>query len=204
MKQSVYPLFKDICDRLAAFVALLLLSPLLLSVALLVYWRLGSPVFFKQQRPGYRGQPFYLLKFRSMTTKRDSNGVLLPDVERLTPFGSWLRSTSMDELPELLNIIRGEMSFIGPRPLLMQYLPLYTSRQARRHDVKPGISGLAQINGRNSISWQKKFVYDLSYVKRQSFGLDLWILLVTVLKVLQREGISSNNEATMATYRKLS
>jgi len=162
--------------------------------------RLGSPVLFRQQRPGYRGKPFGLLKFRTMTNQRDANGELLPDAQRLTPFGCWLRSTSIDELPGLLNILRGDMSFIGPRPLLMQYLPLYSLEQARRHDVKPGFSGWAQINGRNAISWEEKFRLDVWYVDNQSFWLDLRIFVSTISKVFRREGISAAGEATMTPF----
>lgn len=192
---------KSLFDSLAAILALLLLSPLLLLLGLLVRWRLGSPVLFRQQRPGYRERPFGLLKFRTMTNARDASGILLSDVERLTPFGRWLRATSMDELPELLNILRGEMSFIGPRPLLLQYLPLYSPEQARRHDVKPGFSGWAQINGRNALSWEEKFRLDVWYVDHQSLWLDLRIFLITVWKVIRREGISAPGDATMPLFR---
>jgi len=195
-----YPLIKGLADRSAAVLGLLLLSPLLLFVALLLLWCLGSPVLFRQQRPGYRGRPFWLLKFRTMTNARDARGNLLPDGERLTPLGHWLRSTSIDELPGLLNILRGEMSFIGPRPLLMQYLPLYSTEQARRHHVKPGFSGWAQINGRNALSWEEKFRLDVWYVDDQSFWLDLSIFLITIWKVIRREGISAAGEATMAPF----
>jgi len=200
VRHATYRWLKSAADRLAALFALLLLSPLLLVVAVLLRWRLGSPVLFRQQRPGCREQPFELLKFRTMTNQRDSSGALLPDAQRLTPFGRWLRATSIDELPELINILRGEMSFIGPRPLLMQYLPLYTSEQARRHDVKPGFSGWAQINGRNALSWEEKFRLDAWYVDHQSFWLDLRIFLVTIWKVIRREGISAAGEATMAPF----
>ena len=156
-----YLYFKSFVDRVSALLALVLLSPLLAGVFVLVRWRLGSPVLFRQQRPGYRERPFELLKFRTMTNARDAAGALLPDAQRLTSFGRWLRASSIDELPELINILRGEMSFIGPRPLLMQYLPLYTPEQARRHDVKPGFSGWAQINGRNALSWEEKLRLDV-------------------------------------------
>jgi lipopolysaccharide/colanic/teichoic acid biosynthesis glycosyltransferase len=196
----MYSSFKSIADRGAALLALLLLSPLLLLLAFLVFFRLGAPALFRQQRPGYCGRPFWLLKFRTMTEARDASGALLSDRERLTPFGLWLRESSMDELPELLNILRGEMSFIGPRPLLMQYLPLYSPVQARRHKVKPGITGWAQINGRNALSWEDKFRLDVWYVDHQSFWLDLRIFLITIWKVLRREGISAAGEATMAPF----
>ncbi len=198
--KQVYALFKGLADRGAAVVALLMLCPLMVVIAGLVRCWLGSPVLFRQQRPGYRGDLFWLLKFRTMTNSRDASGALLPDAQRLMPFGRWLRATSMDELPELINILYGEMSFIGPRPLLMQYLPLYSSEQARRHDVKPGFSGWAQINGRNAISWEEKFRLDVWYVDHRSFWLDLRIFLISVWKVILREGISSAGEATMAPF----
>jgi len=198
--QQVYALFKGLADRLTALLALLLFSPLLLVIGALVHFRLGAPVLFRQQRPGYIGRPFWLLKFRTMSNARDTSGALLPDAQRLTPFGRWLRSTSIDELPGLLNILRGKMSFIGPRPLLMQYLPLYSAEQARRHDVKPGFSGWAQINGRNTLSWEEKLRLDVWYVDHQSFWLDLRIFLITIWKVLRREGISAAGEATMAPF----
>lgn len=195
-----YRQLKALADRLAALLALLLLAPLLVLVAVLVRWRLGAPVLFRQQRPGYRERPFWLLKFRTMSNARDASGALLPDAARLTPLGRWLRASSIDELPELLNILRGEMSFIGPRPLLMEYLPLYSAEQARRHQVPPGFSGWAQINGRNALSWERKFQLDVWYVDHQSFWLDLRIVVITVWKVLRREGISAAGEATMAPF----
>jgi sugar transferase EpsL len=195
-----YRHFKVTADFAAALILVLLMSPLFLVLALLIRCCMGSPVLFRQQRPGYRAQPFQLLKFRTMTNQRDASGALLPDAQRLTPFGRLLRSTSIDELPELINILRGEMSFIGPRPLLMQYLPLYSPEQARRHDVKPGFSGWAQINGRNSLSWEAKFRLDVWYVDHQSFWLDLRIFLVTIWKVIRREGISAAGEATMPRF----
>lgn len=195
-----YRVCKALADRSAALLALLLLSPLLLLVLLLVRWRLGAPVIFRQKRPGYEGQPFFLLKFRSMTNARDPSGALLPDAYRLTPIGRWLRATSIDELPSLLNVLRGDMSFIGPRPLLMEYLPIYSSDQARRHAVMPGFSGWAQINGRNSLSWEDKFILDVWYVDHQSFWLDLRIFLITIWKVISREGISAAGEVTMQQF----
>jgi lipopolysaccharide/colanic/teichoic acid biosynthesis glycosyltransferase len=191
---------KRICDLVVASIALFLLSPFLLVVSLLVRWRLGAPIFFRQQRPGLLGKPFWLFKFRTMTNARDACGSLIPDAQRLTPFGSLLRATSIDELPELINILRGEMSFIGPRPLLMQYLPLYSQEQARRHEVRPGITGWAQINGRNAISWEEKFRLDVWYVDHQSFWLDLRIFLITIWKVIRRQGISAAGEATMTPF----
>jgi sugar transferase EpsL len=195
-----YRNLKSFVDRLAALLFLVFLLPFLLFLAVLVRWRLGAPVLFCQQRPGLSAQPFWLFKFRTMTSQRDSSGALLPDAQRLTPLGRWLRAASIDELPGLINILRGEMSFIGPRPLLMQYLPLYSPEQARRHDVKPGFSGWAQINGRNTLSWEEKFCLDLWYVDHQSFWLDLRIFLVTIWKVIRRVGISADGEATMAPF----
>lgn len=197
---SIYVSLRHSSDFLLALALLILILPFLFIVYLLVLYHVGYPVLFRQQRPGYRGRPFWLLKFRTMTNARDPSGALLPDALRLTPFGRWLRSTSIDELPGLLNILRGEMSFIGPRPLLMQYLPLYSAEQARRHDVKPGFSGWAQINGRNTLSWEEKFRLDVWYVDHQSFWLDLRIFLFTIWKVLRRDGISAAGEATMAPF----
>lgn len=195
-----YPKFKNMADYCVALVALLTLSPLLILVALLVYLRIGAPATFRQLRPGFRGRPFWLIKFRTMSNTRDFSGGLLPDSQRLSPFGCWLRATSIDELPELINILRGEMSFVGPRPLLMEYLPLYTQEQARRHDVKPGFTGWAQINGRNAISWEERFTLDAWYVDHQSFWLDLRILLFTIWTVIRREGINAAGEATMPPF----
>jgi sugar transferase EpsL len=195
-----YNTFKGLFDRVAALAFIAALVPLLIGVVFLINSRLGSPVLFRQLRPGYRGQAFWLLKFRTMTNARDPSGSLLPDAQRLTPLGRWLRATSIDELPALINILRGEMSFIGPRPLLMQYLHLYSPEQARRHDLKPGFSGWAQINGRNALSWEEKFRLDVWYVDNHSFWLDLRIFLVTIWKVIRREGISSAGEATMAPF----
>lgn len=190
------PLSKRLFDLLAAGVILLLVTPLLLIVALLVRIKLGAPVIFRQQRPGYRGKPFWVYKFRSMSDERDSHGNLLPDAERLTGLGSFLRASSVDELPELINVLRGEMSLVGPRPLLMQYLPRYSPEQARRHQVLPGITGWAQVNGRNALTWQEKFSLDVWYVDHWSFWLDLRILFITLFKVLRREGISQPGQAT--------
>ena len=174
--------------------------PLVLILAALVRIKLGSPVFFRQERPGFHGHLFRLIKFRTMTDARDENGNLLPDAVRLTPFGKWLRSTSLDELPELLLVLKGEMSLVGPRPLLVQYLPLYNKEQARRHDVRPGLTGWAQINGRNAISWEEKFALDIWYVDHHSVSLDAKILLLTVWRVFNRHGISAANEATMPVF----
>ncbi len=191
---------KRIFDVAASGLGLLLLSPLLGAVALLVRLRLGRPVLFRQRRPGLHGKPFMMYKFRTMTDDRDAEGGLLPDGERLTPFGRFLRSTSLDELPELFNVLKGEMSLVGPRPLLMAYLDRYTPHQARRHEVRPGITGWAQINGRNALSWEEKFDLDVWYVDNGTFLLDLRILVRTVAKVLRREGISGEGQATMSEF----
>ena len=191
---------KRILDILLSLLCLTLLSPVLLITAILVRFKLGSPVIFHQDRPGKDGKIFKLCKFRSMTDERDANGELLPDEVRLTSFGKALRSTSLDELPEFWNILKGDMSFVGPRPLLVQYLPLYNEEQRHRHDVLPGLTGLAQINGRNAITWEKKFEYDVEYVRNLSFMLDLKIVLGTIGKVLKRDGISSENSATMEFF----
>jgi sugar transferase EpsL len=167
------------------------------TIAILIAFTLGRPVIFKQIRPGLHGRPFYLYKFRTMTDCRDKNGQLLPDEDRLTPFGKWLRKYSLDELPQLFNVIKGDLSFVGPRPLLMEYLPLYTPEQALRHEVKPGITGWAQVNGRNAISWEEKFALDLWYVENQSIWLDLKILFLTIIKVVRSEGISHEGFSTM-------
>ena len=187
----------DLCLTVPAFVVL---SPVMLVTAGLVAVKLGRPVLFTQERPGYKEKIFRMYKFRTMTDARNASGELLSDEERLTPFGEKLRSTSLDELPELLNILKGDMSLVGPRPLLVQYLPLYNKRQHKRHSVLPGITGLAQINGRNSISWEEKFEYDGQYAKHVTFFGDLKILFETVFKVLKREGINSENSATMEDF----
>lgn len=191
---------KRVFDTICAASALLLLSPLLLLVAILVRKRLGTPVLFRQQRPGLHGKPFLMYKFRTMTDRCDQNGNLLADSERLTAFGRTLRSTSLDELPELINVLKGDMSLVGPRPLLMEYLDRYTPQQARRHEVRPGITGWAQINGRNALSWEDKFALDVWYVDHRSMLLDLRILLKTVGKVLEREGISGQGQETMSKF----
>ena len=191
---------KHFTDFTAAFLALLLLSPLLLILMVLVRLKLGSPIFFTQVRPGLHGKPFKMIKFRTMTDACDADGNLLPDNIRLTAFGRFLRSTSLDELPELWNVLKGDMSLVGPRPLLMEYLPRYTPEQARRHQTRPGITGWAQINGRNAISWEAKFKLDVWYVDNQSFWLDLKILALTIKKVFVREGISAAGEATMPKF----
>ena len=187
-------------DLVATSLGLVLISPFVLILIVLVRIVHGSPVFFRQQRPGYGGRPFYLYKFRSMTNTVDEHGKLLPDSARLTPLGRFLRSTSLDELPELFNILRGEMSLVGPRPLLMQYLDRYSLEQARRHEVLPGMTGWAQVNGRNVLSWQDKFSLDVWYVDHWSFWLDIKILFQTVWKVFKREGISQPGQATMEEF----
>ncbi|MCD8363507.1 MAG: sugar transferase [Lachnospiraceae bacterium] len=191
---------KRIFDLCLTIPATIILSPVMGVTALLVAVKLGRPVLFTQKRPGYKERIFRMYKFRSMTDERDEQGELLPDEARLTPFGEKLRSTSLDELPELLNILKGDMSLVGPRPLLVQYLPLYNKRQHRRHDVKPGVTGLAQVRGRNSITWEQKFEYDVQYVENLSFKEDVRILFETVFKVLKREGINSENSATMEDF----
>jgi len=193
-------MLKRIFDISAAFLGLLLLSPVIFIVALQAHRKLGSPVFFKQTRPGLNGKPFKMVKFRTMLDATDEQGNLLPDSQRMTPFGNFLRSTSLDELPELWNVLKGEMSLVGPRPLLMEYLPLYSKEQYRRHEVRPGVTGWAQINGRNAISWEDKFQLDVWYVKHQSIWLDLKILFLTVRKVLIRDGISGDGEVTMSRF----
>ncbi len=192
---------KRALDLLLLLALLPVWLPLLLVLAVLVRIRMGAPVFFRQDRPGLRGRVFRMWKFRTMTDARDASGHLLPDAQRLTPFGRWLRSTSLDELPEVLNVLRGHMSLVGPRPLLVAYLRRYSSEQARRHDVLPGITGWAQIHGRNALSWEEKFRLDVWYVDHGSLRLDVRILLVTAWKVLRREGISAAGEATMPEFR---
>ena len=192
---------KRLFDVLLSVVGLLAISLPLLVLTLLVRCKLGSPVFFRQERPGMHGKPFVMVKYRTMTDECTADGQLLPDAMRLTPFGRFLRASSLDELPELWNVLRGEMSLVGPRPLLMEYLPLYNAEQALRHEVRPGITGWAQVNGRNAISWDDKFALDVWYVKNCSLWLDLRILWLTVRKVLVRDGISAAGEATMPAFK---
>lgn len=187
-------------DFIFALCALIILSPIFLIVAILIRFKLGSPIFFVQERIGKGNKVFKMMKFRTMKEAVDKNGVQLPDSERLTKFGSLLRSLSIDELPELINILKGEMSLIGPRPLLVQYLPLYTEEQLKRHDVLPGLTGWAQINGRNSLSWTEKFNLDIWYVENWSLGLDIKIFFLTIYKVFKREGISQEGQATMQFF----
>jgi len=188
-------------DLILTVPALFVLFPLLAVLGLLVRVKLGAPVLFRQQRPGLGGWPFWLLKFRTMTDARGADGVLLPDAERLTRFGRFLRATSLDELPELFNVLKGDMSLVGPRPLLMQYLERYTPEQARRHEVRPGITGWAQVNGRNAITWEEKFKLDVWYVDNWSLWLDIKIIAMTIWKILKREGISQPGQATMEEFK---
>lgn len=191
---------KRVVDVVLSVVALIILSPALVVVALMVRSQLGSPILFRQMRPGLHGEPFELIKFRTMRTATAIDGSLLTDEERLTPFGRFLRSASIDELPELWNVIRGEMSLVGPRPLLLQYLPLYSRDQLRRHEVRPGITGLAQVGGRNALSWGEKFALDTEYVDRRSLAMDLRIMFLTVWTVLRRESVSADGHATMPPF----
>ena len=191
---------KRCLDFGVSLVALILLAPLLIAIAICVLVLIGRPIVFTHQRPGYKGRPFQMFKFRTMTNEYLADGRPLPDSARLTHFGRILRSTSLDELPELWNVLRGEMSLIGPRPLLLEYLPLYTAMQLRRHDVRPGITGWAQVNGRNNLSWEERFTLDVWYVDNQSFWLDIKIVILTVWKVLKRDGITAAGEATMPKF----
>ena len=201
MRKNIYDrLIKRMLDLLLSGIALLLLSPVYLVVAVLVRVKLGSPVLFSQERPGKNEKVFRMYKFRSMTDERDAEGKLLPDEIRLTHFGAMLRATSLDELPELWNIFKGAMSIVGPRPLLVKYLPRYNDRQRHRHDVRPGLTGWAQVNGRNAISWKQKFEYDIEYVEKESFWFDVKILFMTVGKVLYRSGISQEGNVTMEEF----
>lgn len=192
---------KRLLDIILAIISIVILSPIFLILIVCVYIKLGSPVIFKQKRPGKDEKIFSLYKFRTMTDERDEGGRLLPDEERLNSFGKKLRSTSLDEIPELLNILKGDMSFVGPRPLLVQYLPLYNEKQKHRHDVRPGFTGLAQVNGRNSISWEEKFEWDIRYVENITFLNDCKIILKTIKIVFKREGISSNSSVTMEEFK---
>jgi lipopolysaccharide/colanic/teichoic acid biosynthesis glycosyltransferase len=191
---------KRLFDLIVAMVILLLLSPILVLTILLLLFRLGAPIFFCQVRPGLNGETFNIVKFRTMMDFHDQSGNLLPDTQRMNSFGAFLRSTSLDELPELWNVLKGEMSLVGPRPLLVEYLPLYNSKQARRHEVRPGITGWAQVNGRNTLSWEEKFNLDVWYVDNQSLWLDIKILFMTIKKVIIREGISGEGEVTMSKF----
>ena len=193
-------MLKRLFDIIGSAMVLVLLAPVIIVVALQVRRKLGSPVLYRQVRPGKFGKPFEMVKFRTMCDAVDAEGNPLPDSERLTPFGNWLRSTSLDELPELWNVLKGDISLVGPRPLLMEYLPLYSPEQYRRHEVRPGVTGWAQVNGRNAISWEEKFKLDVWYVNNQTLWLDIKILWLTVKKVLVRDGISAEGEATMSKF----
>jgi len=191
---------KQLLDKCLAFILILIFSPVFIIVGLLIYLQMGTPVLFKQERPGLYEKLFTIYKFRTMTNDIDSHGVLLADERRLSHFGSLVRRLSMDELPQLVNVLKGEMSFVGPRPLLVEYLPLYDSEQKRRHEVRPGITGWAQINGRNAISWEEKFKYDVWYVEHQSFFLDIKIIWRTILKVVSKSDISSKTSVSMEKF----
>ena len=193
-------MIKSIFDKILALFLIILFSPIYIIVSLLIFFKMGSPILFRQKRPGYNEKIFGIYKFRTMTNDADADGNLLPDEQRLVGIGKFIRSTSLDELPQLFNVLKGEMSFVGPRPLLIEYLDLYNDKQKRRHDVKPGITGWAQVNGRNAISWEQKFEYDVWYVDNQSFWLDIKILWMTFLKVVKRSDISSSSSATMEKF----
>ena len=201
-KRTFYDKYiKRIIDFLLSLIGIIILSPVLLIVAVMVRTKLGSPILFKQERPGLNGKIFKMYKFRTMTNETDENGELLPDEVRLTKFGKFLRASSLDELPEMFNILKGDMSIVGPRPLLVKYLPLYSERQSHRHDVRPGLTGYAQVNGRNAISWEEKFELDIFYVNNSSFMVDLMIFFKTIKKVFDREGISSDTSVTMEEFK---
>jgi len=193
-------MLKILFDKFLALILILLFSPLYVIVSVLILVKMGRPILFRQQRPGLYEKIFGIYKFRTMTNEKDENGELLPDVQRLIGIGKFIRSTSLDELPQLFNVLKGDMSFVGPRPLLMEYLPLYNEKQKKRHNVKPGITGWAQVNGRNAISWEQKFDYDIWYVEHQSFWLDMKILWMTFLRVVNRSDISSDTAATMEKF----
>ena len=193
-------MIKRFFDIIASAISLFILAPVILFIAFLIQRKLGSPILFYQVRPGKNAKPFQMTKFRTMREDFDQDGRILSDSERIAPFGNFLRNSSLDELPELWNVLKGDMSLVGPRPLLMEYLPLYSTEQARRHNVRPGITGWAQVNGRNAISWEEKFKYDIWYVDNQSFWLDMKIIWMTIKKVIAREGISAEGEATMPSF----
>ena len=191
---------KIVFDKSLALVLIIIFSPIYMIVSLLILLKMGNPIFFRQKRPGLNAEVFGIYKFRTMTNEKDENGELLPDEQRLVGIGKFIRSISLDELPQIFNVLKGEMSFVGPRPLLIEYLELYSAEQKRRHDVKPGITGWAQVNGRNAISWEQKFEYDIWYVNNQSFWLDIKILWLTFLKVVKRSDISSDTAVTMEKF----
>jgi undecaprenyl phosphate N,N'-diacetylbacillosamine 1-phosphate transferase len=193
-------LFKRLFDFIVSLILVLVLSPLILILSILLYFANQGKPFFFQSRPGYREKEIFIIKFKSMNDKKDANGKILPDAQRMTPVGKFIRSTSLDELPQLINVIKGDMSLVGPRPLLFKYIPLYSAEQRHRHDVRPGITGLAQVSGRNSIPWTKKFAYDIEYVERLSFTLDIRILFKTAQKVFLREGVNQTEERPMEPF----
>ena len=193
--------FKRFIDLAISLFGLLIASPLLLICMILLWFNNQGKIFFIQQRPGYKGKPFNIIKFKTMNDRKDEKGELLPDNKRLTPLGRFIRKTSVDELPQLINVLKGDISLIGPRPLLMEYLPLYSAEQAKRHDVKPGITGWAQVNGRNALTWEKKFEFDLYYVQHLSFALDVRIFFLTIFKILKSEGVNSTSDVTMEKFR---
>ena len=193
-------MFKILFDKSLALILIVLFSPIYIIVSLLILFKMGRPILFRQKRPGLHGEIFGIYKFRTMTSEKDEKGELLPDEQRLVGVGKFIRSASLDELPQIFNVLKGDMSFVGPRPLLIEYLPLYNERQKKRHDVKPGITGWAQVNGRNAISWEQKFEYDVWYVEHQSFWLDMKILWLTFLKVVKRSDISSDTAVTMEKF----
>jgi len=199
-RSSNLPVSKRVIDLIVSMIMIIICAPLFLLIAVMVRVKIGRPIFFIQKRPGLHGRPFILYKFRTMTEARDEGGTLLPDAERLTPFGRFLRSTSLDELPELINVLKGEMSLIGPRPLLMEYLGRYTPEQMRRHEARPGITGWAQINGRNALSWEERFELDVWYVDNHSLWLDIRILFMTIWTVLRRVGVNQEGQATMSKF----
>lgn len=194
-------MIKTLFDKILALFLIILFSPIYIIVSLLIFFKMGNPILFRQKRPGYKEKIFGIYKFRTMTNEKDVDGNLLPDDQRLVGIGKFIRSTSLDELPQLFNVIKGEMSFVGPRPLLIEYLDLYNNKQKRRHDVKPGITGWAQVNGRNAISWEQKFEYDVWYVDNQSFLLDIKIFWMTFLKVVKRSDITSLSSVTMEKFK---
>jgi len=193
-------MLKSLFDKTLALFLIIVFSPIYMIVSLLILWKMGKPILFRQKRPGYKEKIFGIYKFRTMTNKTDADGNLLPDEQRLVGIGKFTRSASLDELPQLFNVLKGEMSFVGPRPLLIEYLPLYNDDQKRRHDVKPGITGWAQVNGRNAISWEEKFALDVWYVDHQSFWLDMKILWMTFLKVIKRSDVTSSSSVTMEKF----
>ena len=192
---------KRVFDIILSSILIVIFSPIMVLIALLIYIKMGRPILFRQTRPGLNEKLFTIYKFRTMNNKRDERGELLPDKERLDGFGKFIRATSLDELPQLFNVLKGDMSFVGPRPLLVEYLPLYSSEQKKRHNVRPGITGLAQVNGRNAISWEDRFKYDIEYVENQSFLLDLKILWKTFLKVIKRDGVSAKGHVTVEKFK---